>query len=295
MAGLAPLETLYGAEQGQPLPLPEELARVLGALSFPDVGERPYVIGNLAATLDGVVALDAQGSTGREISGHNRHDRARMGLLRAVAAVVVVGAGTLRAVPQHVWTAERIYRPLAGAYRALRASLQLPSAPLNVLVTGRGDLAPDLPILQTDEVQVLVLTTPTGEERLRAAGLPQRVRVCVASDGERLEARGILQAIAAARASGAGGASPPGGIVLVEGGPQLLGTFCAQRCLDELFLTLAPQLAGRDGRTPRPGLIAGVALAPEAPLWGTLLGVQRSASHLFLRYAFPVEAAASAA
>jgi hypothetical protein len=50
---------------------------------------------------------------------------------------------------------------------------------------------------------------------------------------------------------------------------------------------LAPQVAGRDGSPERPGLVAGKRFAPEHPLWGTLVGVKRSGSHLFLRYAFP--------
>ena len=79
------------------------------------------------------------------------------------------------------------------------------------------------------------------------------------------------------------------GVILVEGGPQLIGDFFAERCLDELFLTLAPQVAGRDDTSERPGLVAGKRFAPEHPIWGTLVGVKRGGSHLFLRYAFGAE------
>ncbi len=65
-----------------------------------------------------------------------------------------------------------------------------------------------------------------------------------------------------------------------------MGDVLAERRLDELFMTLAPQIAGRDGTSDRPGLVAGQVLAPERPRWGTLVGVRRAASHLFLRYAF---------
>ena len=71
-----------------------------------------------------------------------------------------------------------------------------------------------------------------------------------------------------------------------RGGPQLLGDFFAEGLLDELFLTLAPQIAGRDTSTERPGLVTGQRFAPEHPLWGTLVSVKRAGSHLFLRYAF---------
>jgi riboflavin biosynthesis pyrimidine reductase len=76
------------------------------------------------------------------------------------------------------------------------------------------------------------------------------------------------------------------GLVLVEGGPHLMASFFAEDCLDEMFLTLSPQVAGRDGSTERPGLVAGRSLAPEHAAWGTLAGVRRAGSHLFLRYVF---------
>ncbi len=66
----------------------------------------------------------------------------------------------------------------------------------------------------------------------------------------------------------------------------MLGDFFAEQLLDELFLTLAPQVAGRDASTEQPGLVAGQRFAPEHPLWGTLVSVKRGGSHLFLRYAF---------
>jgi riboflavin biosynthesis pyrimidine reductase len=76
------------------------------------------------------------------------------------------------------------------------------------------------------------------------------------------------------------------GLVLVEGGPHLMAAFFEESCLDEMFLTLSPQVAGRDSSTDRPGLVAGRSLAPEHSAWGTLVGVRRAGSHLFLRYVF---------
>ena len=75
-----------------------------------------------------------------------------------------------------------------------------------------------------------------------------------------------------------------GGLVLVEGGPHLMASFFAEGCLDEMFLTLSPQVVGRDSKTERPGLVAGQEFGPGASAWGTLIGVRRAASHLFLRY-----------
>ena len=66
----------------------------------------------------------------------------------------------------------------------------------------------------------------------------------------------------------------------------MIGGFFAEKSMDELFLTLAPQIAGRDQSIERPGLVAGKIFAPEQALWGTLISVKRGGSHLFLRYSF---------
>jgi riboflavin biosynthesis pyrimidine reductase len=200
-----------------------------------------------------------------------------MGLLRAISDAVIVGAGTLRSVPHHLWTAEYIYPPLADAYRQLRVNLGKPESPLNVIVTARGNINPDLPVFRSGKVPALIVTTQDGLERIRVSSLPASVQVLAAQNTGPLSAQAILEAVSHVRRSD---------VILVEGGPHLMGDFFAERYLDELFLTLAPQIAGRDYSVERPGLIAGKRFAPEHPLWGALIGVKRGANHLFLRYAF---------
>ena len=63
-----------------------------------------------------------------------------MGLLRAVADVVIIGSGTLRVDCRHVWTAEAIFPALANEYRKLRETLGNNAAPLNVLSAAAGGL-----------------------------------------------------------------------------------------------------------------------------------------------------------
>ncbi len=77
-----------------------------------------------------------------------------------------------------------------------------------------------------------------------------------------------------------------GKLILVEGGPRLLGDFYAERLLDEQFLTLAPQIAGREAGDGRLSLVMGKTFAPRDARWGTLVDVRRGNSHLFLRYSF---------
>ena len=278
MIPLSPLESLYDVDRGERVELPSELAALYGRLQFPPRGTRPYVIANFVSTLDGVVSLDARGRKGGgPISGFNEHDRMVMGLLRAAADAVLVGAGTLRSVPAHVWTAPYIYPPLSDSYEALRISLGKAGPPLNVIVTARGEIDPGLRVFQSGEVPALIVTSAQGLERIRALGLPQSVQAVAVQDETRLSARSILNAV---------GRVGPSRIVLVEGGPHLLADFFSESCVDEQFLTLAPQVAGRNGSEERPGLVAGRLFAPEHPLWGTLVSIKRGGSHLFLRYVF---------
>lgn len=283
MSDLQPLATLYDRAPGAEAPLPGELAALYGSLRFPHYADRPYVIGNFVTTLDGVVSLNApeQGGGG-VISGFNSHDHLVMGLLRAVADAVIVGAGTLRASPQHLWIAETTYRPLAEVYQVLRHNLGKTEPPLNVIVTAHGELDLDLPVFQTGSVPVLIVTTLNGERRIRARRLPAWIQVEAVEEVDLLSARWILQTVGRVRHCD---------VILTEGGPHLIGDFFAEKCLDELFLTLAPQIAGRDRPTERPGLVAGKTFAPEQALWGELISVKRGGDHLFLRYAF--EAAAT--
>ena len=72
--------------------------------------------------------------------------------------------------------------------------------------------------------------------------------------------------------------------VLHEGGPTLFGDFVAGGCMDEIFLTVAPQFAGRYDKRQRPGVISGAAFLPETAPWLRLVSVKQSADHLYLRY-----------
>jgi len=284
MNALTPLESLYEVEHGRTLPLPPELATLYGGLQFPPQVGRPYVIGNFVTTLDGVVSLKIPGqSGGGSISGFNPHDHLVMGLLRALADAVIVGAGTLRAVsPNHRWTAEYIYPRLSDVYQQLRMSLGKPEPPLNVVVTARGEIDLDLSLFQSGDVPVLIVTTTQGEERIRTHSTSPAVQSIGMQGAGSLSAQTIVQAVCRRCQCN---------LILVEGGPQLLGDFFAEGLLDELFLTLAPQIAGRDTSTERPGLVSGQLFAPEHPLWGTLVSIKRAENHLFLRYAFETKVA----
>ena len=290
MDTLFPLEVLF-EEAGagtHTLPLPPELERLYGRFSLPEPANRPnhpYIISNFVTTLDGVVALnDPAHPSGGDISGGNKHDRMVMGLLRAVADAVIVGAGTFRAVPRHLWTAEYIYPPLSAAYQQLRTAMGKTTAPLNVIVSASGNLDLSRPVFQSGDVPVLIVTTSHGAQRIASQRIPDALQVSTIEQKEVITAKDILQAVQKCRADPGG--RPGRDILLVEGGPQLMGDFLAEQCLDELFLTLAPQIAGRSSELERPGLVAGKLFAPNHPLWSSLVSIRREESLLFLRYRF---------
>jgi len=237
--------------------------------------DRPTVIANFVSTIDGAVAFDTDGSTGGgEVSGFADADRFVMGLLRAMADVVLVGAGTVRAAPTHEWTPRRVQPGSAGLYAAWREAMGISLQPTTIVATASGSLDPKHPGLSAPDVPVILATTESGAARLRAAGLASNARIEVAASGGPIAATALVEIAARSGAR----------LVLCEGGPHLIGDLLAAGLLDELFLTLAPQLAGRDDATHRLALVEGTAFEIATAPWAELGSVRRSGNHLFLRY-----------
>src|ERR1700733_9131571 len=276
---LSPLETLFETKHGSALRLTPNLTRLYGNLRMPRPHSRRHVFSNFVSTLDGVVSLQVRGHVGGgDISGFSTQDRMLMGLLRAVADVVIVGAGTLEADPQHVWTPDDICPGLTDDYRALRMALRKPAGPLNVVVSGSGRIDLHLPVFTSGRVQTLVVTTTAGAKHLGKRKMPPGLKIHAIPRCRGITPPGsILDAVGRMKA---------GKRILIEGGPRLLGEFYARRLVDEQFLTLAPQIAGREDGDGRPSLVMGQAFPPGGARWGTLTDLRRGASHLFLRYTF---------
>ena len=273
---MEPLARLFDESPGEQLPLPPELLALYGPLRMPARPDRPHVFANFVASLDGIVAVDPPRGSGAEIGGGNAQDRAVMGLLRAVADGVIVGAGNLRAEGDHVWTAERICPELAGPYARLRAALGKPPAPVQVVVTGSGDVDVSRAVL-SGAAPSLVVTTASGAARLRAKRATVRLAVPAPGTGW-IPLRAILEA-----AGLAGGA-----LVLVESGPTSTSRFLEEGAVDELFLTSAPVLVGRAPEPATLGLVEGRFFRPGT-LAGRLLSARRGGDFLFLRYALDRE------
>jgi riboflavin biosynthesis pyrimidine reductase len=242
-----------------------DLQHLYGRLGF-----APTVIySNFVSSLDGVVTLGSKPSAGSIISGKYAADRFLMGLLRACADAVVIGAGTLRATPGHLWTPAHVYPALATEFTALRSSLGRSPEPVLVVVSGSGELDFSHPALVKG---AMVVTTSAGAKQI-AGRLPPKCELIEMGKGDRLD---IGEMIRGLRGRGLQ-------VLLTEGGPHLVGQLIEGGLLDEAFLTISPVVAGR-GADPRLGMVEGVELLPDAGAWGRLLSARRHGDYLFLRY-----------
>jgi riboflavin-specific deaminase-like protein len=224
-----------------------------------DDRDRPYLILNMVATLDGRASVG-----GRSGPIGNRADRELFHALRAGVDAVMAGAGTVRV--------ERYGRIIADErVRRERVEHGLSAEPLACIVSGRLSLPPDTPLLGEPQARVVIVTSSS-------ASLPQTTAqvqyVRAAHDGELdlpLAMRELRERFGVRT-------------LLCEGGPHLNTQLLLAGVVDELFLSLAPKLAGGEDATGEAlRILAGGAFAEPAEL--ELLGVLENGSHLFLRYA----------
>jgi riboflavin biosynthesis pyrimidine reductase len=223
---------------------------------------------NFVSTIDGIVSFGMETDDSRAVGGGVPADRTLMAMLRAVAGVIVVGAGTLRATRNHQWTPQALAGDRAADLAELRAEAGRPAAaaPL-VVVSANGDIPGDADAVARPAVPVHVLT---------AEGVTTPPATHPQTGAAPVSAATIVEA--ARQLSG-------GGPILCEGGPHLVGTLLAGGIPLDLFLTVAPQLAGSSEQSPeRRHLVEGVALAPQSHP-GRLRSVRQAGHHLLLRYA----------
>jgi len=282
-----PLEPLWHAREtvaahgvelrGGPLP-PVLAERFAGGLAVALVPQRPTVIANFVSSMDGVVALGPSepSAGGGEISGFSESDRFMMALLRGLADVVVVGAGTVRVGSHHEWTARKVQPALAAVFAAWRAEMGLEAMPTTIVVSASGKVDPKHEGLSAPDVPVIVATTPAGAARLKARPLPPNMRVEAVGSGDRVPAKSILELVQRTGAR----------LALCEGGPHLFGELLRAHLIDELFLTVAPQVIGRDTDAQRLALVEGTSFGDGQSRWSKLLAVRRAGDDLFLRYRF---------
>ena len=263
--------------------LPRELRELYdGDLNFgASLAARPLVIANFVSTLDGVASYKIEGkSGGSTISGSNLADKFIMGLLRASADAVMVGAGTLHDVSmESLWTPESTYPDAKHFYTEYRVNaLHKPENPLLVIVSGSGQLELERAIFRSSAMRTVVITTLTGRDELTRRGAATLNSLDVRaldSSGGSIAPEAILQLLKSHFGVNT---------LLHEGGPKLFGQFLAADAVDEFFLTLSPQIAGRKGGVTRPGVVQGVEFVLDSAPWFQLVSTMEKAANLYLRY-----------
>ena len=205
---------------------------------------RPTLAINMVATVDGRAAVN-----GSAVGIGSAADHRLLFELRAEADAVMHGAGTVRADP----LSARVPRDLVQQ----RVDRGQSPQPLGVIVTRSGNLP--VPHPYYDSPTVIYVTS----DRPVAVDLPsveirrvQTVENVVADLGR----RGVTR-------------------ILCEGGPTLNAALFAAALIDEIYLTLAPKLAG--GLEPLT-LITGPRFDPMLRL--ELRSLVEREGELFLRY-----------
>ena len=227
------------------------------------------VYSNFVSSLDGVVTLGEATSAGSLISGKHPADRFLMALLRACADAVLLGAGTLRATPGHLWTPAHVSPQHAEGFAGLRRALGRNPEPRLVVITARGAIDASHVAIQHG---ALIFTTRRGAEACRPL-LPDTCEVVVMGDGEEVDLAAAIHELRNRNLA----------VLLTEGGPHLMGELIEHGLLDEVFLTVSPVVAGRAGER-RLGMVEGVELLPKRGVWSRLLSARRHGDYLFLRH-----------
>lgn len=274
-----PLRRLIGTDSAHG---PSRIAHLTAALAeryggdlvIPLVDGRPTLISNFVTTLDGVVAFDPDlGQGGGAVSGYFEPDRFVMALLRSVSDAVMVGASTVRSDSGGRWTSASVHPATASETARVRSDLALAPNPTTVVVTASGGLDLSMRGLSDPSIPVLIVTTELGARRL--VGVAPNVEV-EAVAGSRVQPEQLIDVL---RARGFQ-------VVLCEGGPHLIGDLIDAHLVDDLFLTIAPQIAGRDAGDSRLALAQGHAFPVDQAPWADLVDLRVAGNHLFSRYRF---------
>lgn len=200
----------------------DDVAALIAAEARPLPADRPWLLVNMVSSLDGAIAVDDRsGGLGGPA------DKAVFSALRAIADVILVGAGTARAEG---------YGPPrpTDATRALRQARGQSSAPRLALVTRSLDLDLSTPLFtEAEELPYVITSAAADPERLAAIGAAAELIVTGDVEVDLSAALGALL--------GAGVA-----VITAEGGPQLNGDLLGGDLIDEWDLSLSPLLVGGD-------------------------------------------------
>jgi riboflavin biosynthesis pyrimidine reductase len=194
-----------------------DLFQLAAAYAYP---RERWLRANFVSSADGAAYID-----GRSGGLSSPDDKRLFGLLRVLADVVLVGAGTVRAEEYK----PALRRPSLASLREGRT--ETPAIALVTRTLGLNLAAPLFTEAPPD-ARTIVITCAASDAELRAE-TAKVADVIVAGD----EVVDLDEALRALADRGLGR-------VLCEGGPQLFGDLSAAGLLDELCLSFSPTLAG---------------------------------------------------
>ncbi|MFF2271311.1 pyrimidine reductase family protein [Agromyces sp. NPDC058136] len=196
-------------------------AQLVDAYALPERNS-PSVRMNFVMSLDGAVTLD-----GRSGGLGDDADRLAMDVLRSLADVVLVGAGTVRAEG---------YGGLGVSPEgvAWRRAHGLADEPRLAIVSASLDLEPGLPVFAEATRRPIVVTGEASDPGRRTAlAAVADVLVCGETGVDPTAMRDALAAAGLPQ-------------VLCEGGPHLFASLIEVDAVDELCLSLSPLLVSGD-------------------------------------------------
>ncbi|WP_026550271.1 pyrimidine reductase family protein [Arthrobacter sp. Br18] len=214
----------------------------------------PYLRFNFVAAADGAAT-----SNGLSAGLGNDGDKRIFGLLRRLADIILVGAGTIRAEGY----GGSLVDDEGQAWRTARG---LAPHPAVGIISGSLNLDPSSGLFARSPVRPLIFTGASAPSAQRDA--LSRVADVVVCGAESVETPALLEVLA--------GRSLPN--VLCEGGPAVLGAMTASDAVDDLCLSISPVLAGGEG--PR----ISVGQAPAGPVALSLASLLTEDSALYIRY-----------
>lgn len=229
------------------------------ALDRPTPVGRPWVMANMVVSIDGATALD--GVSGG-LSGPA--DKDLFGALRAVADVILVGAGTAR---DEGYRAPRM-SPERRSERQARGQATFPRI---ALISRSLDLDPFGPLFSDlppgpEQPERPLLYTVTDAPAPRRDALVEVAEVVEAGEGS--VAMSTLLSDLYHRGFR---------VVLAEGGPSLIGQLLTDALVDEIDVTTSPQLVGGSSARLARGAVT-------APLAMGLAHLWEADGFLFARY-----------
>jgi riboflavin-specific deaminase-like protein len=255
--GLGQVRLLQGVTILRLYPPPgQEISDIYEDLDLPPArdGAGPYVIINSVSSVDGSTVMEGKAAGIGSVT-----DRRTMRTLRSKVDAVMIGAGTLRAEKLSLGldTSDGVSQPLA------------------IIVTHTGDVPLEEHLIVRGGQEVLILLSEAAPKRIveRLRALAPVMRAPADPSGA-VDLEAALRILKAERGVEA---------LVVEGGPGLNHALVSHQLVDEIFLTLAPEVLGGSADESIT-LLRGPALQASVRPTLDLVSVHLAGDELFLRY-----------